>query len=160
MRAIIAVVGLAVFCACRHEPSAPSPGSNLNTSSVRSGSLVLHLETPAEVAVKTSARLKLTLTNTGNEPAQVTLGGRPAFDFVAVLNGVQIWRWSNEQAIQQILEMRTLKPGEEIEYEAEWELKDDGGHPVSPGMYVVRGVLNLDPPEKLETSAEMRITPR
>jgi len=38
-----------------------------------------------------------------------------------------------------------------LAFEAEWEQEDDEGNPVAAGSYTVRGILNTEPPEKLET---------
>jgi hypothetical protein len=81
------------------------------------------------------------------------LGGRPPSDFVVIApDGAEVWRWSTDQVIQAILEMKTLQPGEQLEYTAEWPARDKRGNLVSPRRYTLKGVLNMDPPEKLETS--------
>ena len=48
--------------------------------------------------------------------------------------------------------MKALQPGEQLDYTAEWPARNNRGTLVSPGRYMVKGVLNMDPPEKLETS--------
>lgn len=61
------------------------------------------------------------------------------------------------QAIQPILELKTLKPGEELEFGAEWDQLDNDGDPIPGGTYFVRGVLNTEPPQKLETEPKRLI---
>lgn len=130
------------------EDDAKTPGS------AQSGSLALQLDAPAQARVGTTLRLKLTLTNTTKQQVQVMLGGRPPYDFVLTsADGAKTWRWSADTAVQMILETRTLKPGEELAYEAEWLVKDRSGDLPSPGRYLLRGVLNMDPPDTLETTA-------
>ena len=51
------------------------------------------------------------------------------------------------------LNIETLEPREELEFIGGWEQIDNRGEPVPPGVYSVRAVLNLDPPEKLVTEA-------
>jgi hypothetical protein len=115
----------------------------------------LQLDAPAQAPAGKPVPITLTLTNTSKQPVKVALGGRPPFDVVVTTaDGAETWRWSDDQVIQMILEMRTLQPGEQVEYVTEWPVKDRGGNPASPGRYLVRGVLNMDPPEKLETSAK------
>jgi hypothetical protein len=115
--------------------------------------LVLRLEVPASVRVGTSVSFKLTLQNTGKRPVTLTLGGRPAYDVVVTTpEGQEIWRWSHGEAIQQIIERKPLKPKETLEFAAVWEQRDNAGTPVPSGMYQVRGLLNLDPPEYLATA--------
>ena len=48
-----------------------------------------------------------------------------------------------------VLDSDTLEPGEELEFIGEWEQVDNRGEPVPPGTYLVRGVLDMEPPEKL-----------
>jgi hypothetical protein len=125
------------------------------------GSLALQVDAPAEAPAGKPVQLRLTLTNTGKEPVEAVLGGRPPFDFVVTRDGVESWRWSDDQAIQMILEVRTLQPGEKLEYQAKWLSQDEGGTPPSRRRYMVRGVLNMDPPENLETTPrEVVLTPR
>ena len=128
-------------------------GNVSTVTPAQSDSLILQLEAPAEASAGTTIRLTLTLRNSGKQPVRVMLGGRPPSDFVVTAtDGAEVWRWSTDQVIQAILEMKTLQPDEQLQYSAEWPARDNRGTLVSPGSYVVRGVLNMDPPEKLETS--------
>jgi hypothetical protein len=140
----------------------PLDGQTNMPGSAQSDSLTLQLDAPNQSAVGTPVRLKLTLRNTTTQPIQVMLGGRPPYDFVVTTHdGIETWRWSKDQAIQAILEMRTLKPDELIEYEAEWSAKQNDGSPAPPGRYLMRAVLNMDPPEKLITTPrELVLTSR
>jgi hypothetical protein len=134
----------------------PKDGTGSEAPSVAFG-----LEVPAEVRAGTPVPLTLTLQNTSNRPVALTLGGRPAYDFVVTQSdGLEVWRWSHGQAIQAILELRTLKPGETVAFAATWGQRDNAGTPIPTGTYQVRGVMNLDPPEKLETEPKsLRISP-
>ena len=115
-------------------------------------SLTLQVDLPAEVPAAAPVKLRMTLRNTGKQTVEVYLGGRPAHDFVVTTaDGTHVWRWLEDRVIQQILEIRPLKPGEQIEVDAEWPARNARGNPVSPGRYLVSGVLNMDPPEKLQT---------
>ncbi len=128
-------------------------GNASTVTPAQADSLILQLDAPAEAPAGTAVRLKLTLRNSGKQPVSVMLGGRPPSDFVVTApDGAEVWRWSTDQVIQAILEMKTLQPGEQLEYSAEWPARDSRGTLVSPGRYKVRGVLNTDPPEKIETS--------
>lgn len=159
MKHLYAGLLLLLFSACGGVPDiTPVEGQTKSPSKSQSGSLVLQLVAPAQVAAGKPVPLRLTLTNTGKEPAEAILGGRPPFDFIVTQDGREVWRWAEGQAIQMILETRTLGPGEKLEYSAEWP---STGAPPSPGRYLARGVLNMDPPEKLETSPqEIVVTPR
>jgi len=117
-----------------------------------SQSLVLKLEAPTGVRLGETVPLKLKVKNAGDRPAQLTLGGRPAYDFVVTgPEGTEVWRWSHGQFNQAILQLTTLKPAKELEFTGEWSQLDNDGNPVPPGSYRVRGILHMDPPQKLET---------
>jgi len=121
-------------------------------------SLALWLEAKSEVRVGETADLKLKVRNSSDRLVELTLGGRPAYDFVVTKpDGMEVWSWLHGQVIQDILELKTLNPGEELEFAAEWEQVDNEGNPVPPGTYLVRGVLNTEPPQKLETEPKQLI---
>jgi hypothetical protein len=128
-------------------------GSASTVAPPQSDPLSLQLSAPASASVGTAIRLTLTLKNTTKQPVQVMLGGRPPTDFVVTTpEGAEVWRWSTDQVVQAILEVRTLQPGEQLEYNTEWNLKHSRGTLPSPGRYLVKGILNMDPPETLETT--------
>ena len=84
--------------------------------------LTLGLEVPASVRIGTPVSLKVTVQNTNKRPVALTLGGRPPYDVVVTTpDGQEVWRWSHGEAIQAILERKTLKPGET------WSLPRCGG---------------------------------
>ena len=91
--------------------------------------------------------IKLTLRNVSDGTVNLVLGGRPPYDFeVSTPDGEQVWHWECGKIINQPLDGKTLEPGEELEFVGEWEQVDNRGEPVPPGVYLVRGGLNLDPP--------------
>lgn len=131
--------------------SAGCTGQGSEGPGPRSSPLSLEVKSP----VKASETVPLTLKwkNVEDRPVSLTLGGNPAYDFVVNRpDGAEVWRWSHGQASQDILESRTVEPGREVVFEAEWPLQDNEGKPVPPGAYSVRGILNTEPPEKLETA--------
>ena len=101
-----------------------------------------------------TVEMKLTLRNVGDGPVSFLLGGLPAYDFVvSTPDGELVWHWMCAKITLLSLDPETLEPGEELEFVGKWEQIDNRGEPVPPGTYLVRGVLNLDPPEKLVTEA-------
>lgn len=117
-----------------------------------SGSLVVSLEMPSQVRLGDLVPLKLKVKNTSNKSLQLTLGGRPAHDFIVTKpDGTEVWSWRHGQVVQQILQILTLLPGEELEFTAQWDQKDNDRKPVPAGSYRMRGVLHSEPPQKLET---------
>ena len=122
-------------------------------TSLNPPSLTLLLDAPKEVRASEVIRLKLTLRNTGSEPVEVMLGGRPPYDFVMTsADSAQEWRWSDGNAAQMILQLRTLQPREEIAYDVQWAIKNAEGNVPRPGRYLLRAILNMDPPERMETA--------
>ncbi|GBC78397.1 hypothetical protein HRbin08_01890 [bacterium HR08] len=104
---------------------------------------------------------ELRVRNDSGHRLTLALGGRPAYNvLVKRPDGTLIWEWQRGQIVQQILEYRSLDPGEELHFEATWKLVDARGRRVPAGEYLVHGVLNLEPPETLVTdSLRVRVAP-
>ena len=114
--------------------------------------LALRLEAPAQVPPGQVVQLTLKLKNTSAVRVEQPLGGRPPHDVVVTRrDGTEVWRWSKGRVVQDVLELKALRPGEELVFDAEWNQRDADGRPVPPGSYLVKGILRTDPPEALET---------
>lgn len=112
----------------------------------------LTLEAPDEVEEGQTVNLKLIWRNLTDKAVELTLGGRPAHDFVLTTNeGKQIWRWLEGEMVQQILEIKTVDPGQKLEFTLEWQPVDQAGAALPPGRYLVQGILNLEPPAVIKT---------
>ena len=112
------------------------------------------LEVEDQVSYGESVQMKLRLRNVSEEPIDLYLGGRPPHYFVvSTPDGEQVWHGKCAKFTLTVLEMKSFEPGEELEFTGEWEQVDNRGEPVPPGTYLVRGILNMDPPEKLVTEA-------
>jgi hypothetical protein len=112
----------------------------------------LTLEAPDEVEAGQTVNLKLIWRNLTDKSVELTLGGRPAYDFVLTTNeGKQIWRWLEGEMVQQILEIKTVDPGQKLEFTLEWQPVDQAGAALPPGRYLVQGILNLEPPAVIKT---------
>src|SRR5262245_44699283 len=104
----------------------------------------LSVEAPDEVEAGQTITLKLIWRNLTDHPVELTLGGRPAYDFVVTSSeGKEIWRWLEGQAVQEILEIRKVDPGQKLEFMLEWQPVDQTGAALPPGSYLVQGILNL-----------------
>ena len=112
------------------------------------------LELKKRVSYGETVSMKLTLRNVSDGPVNFLTGGRPPHDFVvSTPDGEQVWHWKCAKTILHPLDSQTLLPGEEMEFVGEWEQVDNRSEPVPTGTYLVRGVVDMDPPEKLVTEA-------
>jgi hypothetical protein len=123
--------------------------------------LALRLAAPDEARSGEVIRFRLTVRNARRGTIDQPLGGQPPHDFIVSRpDGAALWRWSKGQVVQDVLEMRTLRPGQELVFEAEWNQRDDEGRPLPPGTYEVRAVLKTDPPQRLETPPKRLVIKR
>jgi hypothetical protein len=132
------------------------------SSALLADSMTLDIKLPAEVPVGHPVPITLRLTNTGRAPLTVYFQGRPvAFDIiVSRRDGTVVWRRLKGAVISAILQVRTLAPAETLEFQDTWSQKTNNGDPVSPGDYLVTGVLPTDPPAELRTTPlPLRLTP-
>ena len=112
------------------------------------------LEVEDQVSYGETVQMKLKLRNVSDDPITFYLGGRPPHDFVvSTPDGEQVWHWKCAKIIQLPIDSNSLEPGDELEFAGEWEQVDNQGERVPPGTYLVRGVLDMDYPEKLVTEA-------
>jgi hypothetical protein len=110
------------------------------------------LEAPDEVEAGQTATLKLIWRNLTDKPVELSLGGRPPYDFVLTTDGgKEIWRWLAGQTVQDILEIKTVEPGQKLEFTLEWRAVDQAGASLAPGHYLLYGILNLESPATLKT---------
>ena len=118
------------------------------------------LEAMSDASYGETVQMKLTLRNASDEPVSFYLGGRPPHDFVITTpDGEQVWHWTCAKIILLPLDGVTLEPSEALEFTGEWEQVDNRGEPVPPGAYLVHGILELEPPEKLVTPPhELEVT--
>jgi hypothetical protein len=123
----------------------------------------LDIVVPTSVRVGDSVPITLRLTNTGSEPTVIHLQGRPvAFDIIITRqDGIPVWRRLEGAVVSAILQVRTLAPGEVIDFSDTWTQKNNSGAAVEPGSYTITGILPTDPPLELRTDpAPIRILPR
>lgn len=60
-------------------------------------------------------------------------------------DGAEVWSRLEGVAVSDILQSRTLAPGETIEFTESWEQRGNDGRRVRPGTYRVRGILPVVP---------------
>ena len=109
-----------------------------------------------------SVPIALRLTNPGVRPMDLYLTGRSInFDIIiARPDGEVVWHRLQHVAAQQILQVKHLAPGETLELTDRWHQRTDAGAPLTPGDYVVTGVIPTDRNPLRTTPARLRIMSR
>ena len=137
------------------------PGPQEKPADVFLDSIEYSVDTVTEASYGKTIRMKLTLRNDSDEPVSFYTGGRPPHDFVVTTpDGEQVWHWKCAKIILLPQDGQILRPGEALEFTGEWEQVNNRGEPIPPGAYLVRGVLDLEFPERLVTPAhELEVLP-
>ena len=129
----------------------PGPLKPLNDSSLHT--VEVSMEIPKQATYGKTVPLKLTLRNVGDKSVAFLLGGNPYHDFVITTpDGKAVWYWGCAQYRFDVLGIGNLEPGEEKAFVEEWQQVNVSGEPVSPGIYLVHGVLETGAIEVLLTS--------
>lgn len=104
--------------------------------------------------------LVFTVTNAGRAPVTLQLLGRvPSADFrISDSRGRPVWSRLRGQTLLGALRLFPLDAGKSLSFREVWNQRSDAGRPVTPGEYLVRGVLLTDDPEGLPSPpARIRI---
>ena len=117
------------------------------------GTPVVTIKAPKTVAVGAAIPITMRIANTSTEPLELYLHGRePTYDFVVTSgDGDIVWRRLEGQVVQAILRIEVLAPGQALELRDRWDQRDNGGKPVAPGSYFVRGLLLGEGSSKIES---------
>lgn len=110
-------------------------------------SLRFTIHAPASARAGEPVPITLRLTNPTDRPIDAYFLGRTiAFDIVVTLeDGTVIWRRLAGVAVPSILQVRTVGPGEVLEWTDSWR-------PEHAGRYRVQGVLPSDAPAPWRTA--------
>lgn len=105
------------------------------------------ISAPRSARVGEHVPVVLRLTNVSDRPTEAHFLGRTiAFDIVVTSDdGTIVWQRLGEGAGQSILQIRTLAPGETMEWRDSWV-------PEAAGRYRMQGVLPSDDPEPRRTA--------
>ncbi|HSD32393.1 MAG TPA: BsuPI-related putative proteinase inhibitor [Gemmatimonadales bacterium] len=117
-------------------------------------SLRFTIAAPPLVGAAEPVHITLRLTNAADHPVAAYLVGRViAFDIViAREDGAVVWHRLEGATVASILQVRTLKPHETMEFSDVWPQRGSDGKPVAPGTYDVWGLLPSDAPEPRRTA--------
>ena len=133
--------------------------------------LRVELVAPAAVRAGEPVPVTIRITNPSDKPVDAYFVGREiAFDIVIRRAGSPsanpgapprgqprpadtsvIWHRLAGRAVQTVLQVRTLAPGETLELGDTWRQQSDGGGRVPPGDYTVEGVVLGQDRESLRT---------
>ena len=120
------------------------------------------LVAPDSVRPGEAVAIALRLTNSSDRAVELYLTGRSiTFDIVVARpDGQIVWRRLQHVPTQQILQVRTLAPGETLELTDRWQQRTDSGTPVVPGDYTVTGVIPTDRQPLRTAPTRLRIMSR
>ena len=106
----------------------------------------MSLSVAPRARVNRRAPVRLRLRNVSSRPVEAHFLGRTiVFDIVVAQgDGTVVWRRLEHGVGPSILQIRTLKPGEMMQWRETWL-------PREPGRYRVQGILPSDAPEPLRT---------
>ena len=116
----------------------------------------LLLDVPSLVRQGEVVPITLHVTHPGPDALELYLMGRAATMDVEVVranDGAVVWRRLAGAALQQIVQLRVLWPGERFDLHASWDGRGADGALVPAGDYRVRALLLTDAPEPLATGA-------
>lgn len=78
--------------------------------------------------------VRLTVTNDGDDPVELTFGSGQTAEFVVTAGDETVWRWSDDRMFTQRVRRETVRPGEELVAEGRWT-------DPRPGQYAVEATL-------------------
>ena len=121
----------------------------------RPDSLSFTVVAPHSVRRGEPVPIRLRLTNTGARTLNLYLTGRTiTFDIIVALSdGQVVWRRLEHVTSQQIVQVKTLAPGETFEMKDVWKAT------VDPGDYTVTGVIPTDGPPLRTAPTPLRVAP-
>jgi hypothetical protein len=101
--------------------------------------------TQAQAQLGETVRLGVEVRNRINHPIELTLQGRPAYDFVITRrDGTEVWRWSRRQISQDVSKVVKLYQRDQLNLKAIWDQVGNDGDPIPWDIYWVRGILHLE----------------
>lgn len=94
----------------------------------------------AQVHQGENLMLTLLKANVSNRTITLTYPTAQRFDFIALVRGREVWRWSRDRAFAQVFSRTTLRPGQIQVFRTVWDLRDNEGNLVPPGLAQVCGI--------------------
>jgi hypothetical protein len=143
-------------CAGDRAPENRDPDRDTTTMSAPADTVRVELDVPAQVTAGDSVPITVRVQNISNRRLDLSLLGREiAFDIlISTRAGQQVWRRLEGAALQSILQVKSLAPGEAFELHAVWRA-------ATPGEYLVSASLPTDAaPLVTRQPTALRVLPR
>ena len=127
----------------------------------RPDSITFTVVAPQSVRRGESVPITLRLTNTSARTLNLYLTGRTiTFDIIVTrADGQVVWRRLEHVMGQQIVQVKTLAPGETFELKDVWHQRTTAGARVSAGDYTLTGVIPTDREALRTVPLPLRIKP-
>jgi hypothetical protein len=85
--------------------------------------------------------MHFTVRNEADYPVVVPFRSGQEFDIEILQEGMVVWNWARDKSFTQALNSKRLRPGEETVYSVRWDQKNNSGKQVTPGHFMVRGIV-------------------
>ncbi len=86
--------------------------------------------------------INFSLRNISNKDLKISFGSGQQYDiFVYNVQNEEVFTWSNNYSFTQALIERDIKKGDSLVYTENWDLKDNGGNPISKGVYTIKVLI-------------------
>jgi len=127
----------------------------------RPDSITFTVVAPQSVRRGEAVPITLRLTNTSARTLNLYLTGRTiTFDIIVTrADGKVVWRRLEHVTGQQIVQVKTLTPGETFELKDVWHQRTNAGARVSAGDYTLTGVIPTDREALRTVPLPLRIKP-
>jgi hypothetical protein len=158
---------LLLASACTADPPDEPAEVDLSTS-VENGDAVdrgatmqvtVELEHPDRIPTGHTVPFAVRVVNPGPGTVDLSLTGDPVAVDVVVRDraGQVLWRRLHGEMIGLVLQLRSLGPGEALEFHYEWDLRDNEGNLVPPGTYRVQARVPAEEAELVSAEGELTI---
>ncbi|MCF8010611.1 MAG: LysM peptidoglycan-binding domain-containing protein [Clostridiales bacterium] len=117
----------------------PVPGRTYNTNFINGLLYVIFTDERTYAAGRNNVIIKLIKCNVSSSNIELRYNTGQRYDFAALRDGREIWRWSEGRFFTQEVGREILQPGECINYSATWDLRSNAGDFVFSGNVEIRG---------------------
>jgi len=107
-----------------------------------------------------SVRLTLVKLNTDRAPKNLNYRTSQRFDFVALREGREVWRWSAGRNFTRETARVTLRSGQSQTFRANWNQRDNDGNLIEPGTVTIRGINMAEELRRRPISIDIQIRRR